>query len=537
MKKLVKKLFLSLVLCLSIGSSIRGMEEQKAKYTWKEFRKTYEFENVFSKYIAPCLLNTNSPKAFISSLLKLGCLMEFVLDVNCSKKYRQGRLRYISLAPYLLETRLFDNMVCEGDFIIVGEKKYIAWMDGLSNNIIHALVGEAIKRLEVIHKLSERRSFIVKTISSPLKKNKKIYERLADLLELIKKNAGEDNLKRMIKMKNGEGLTPWNIAQKGKNKKIKELLKTFGAQGYEQGKNKKRKNWFKILFSGAQKCEYGPSKSDLNLYNAVSDQDFELVKSLLQNPNINVNVMLPHGPDGDLKWPPLILAAINNDIKIVEELLQHPDINVNVTEGGSNNEKKSVVECLPIEAIFEHPAFEINRKNSQGKTLLIRLVEKGTVSLVEHLLEKFKEVIDVNLVDKNGNTALSIASGAGDTKVVRVLLEKAKCDCKNRYGETPLMNAARHGHVKIVEMLLQSGKNVDIDAQNANDGYTALMYAAMGGSFEMVKMLLENGANHSIETTEFEETALTFAKRGKHAKIIKLLQKAKTKKGRRKKKR
>ncbi|XP_077754293.1 ankyrin repeat family A protein 2 isoform X2 [Canis aureus] len=55
-------------------------------------------------------------------------------------------------------------------------------------------------------------------------------------------------------------------------------------------------------------------------------------------------------------------------------------------------------------------------------------------------------------------------------------------------GFTPLMWAAAHGQIAVVEFLLQ------------NNGGTPLLYAVHGNHVKCVKMLLENGADPTIET-------------------------------------
>ena len=60
-------------------------------------------------------------------------------------------------------------------------------------------------------------------------------------------------------------------------------------------------------------------------------------------------------------------------------------------------------------------------------------------------------------VDKNGLTALHYAAGRGDLSIVTLLLElKAGVDTRNKDLRTPLMWAARNGHLDVCEKLVRN---------------------------------------------------------------------------------
>jgi ankyrin repeat protein len=111
-----------------------------------------------------------------------------------------------------------------------------------------------------------------------------------------------------------------------------------------------------------------------------------------------------------------------------------------------------------------------------------------------------------------GTTPLLRAAKAGDTEVVRMLLEKgADPKLATRAGITPLMAAAGLGTkeedttgrfktegdaIESIKLLLGAG--VDINAANGT-GQTALMGAALKGSDEIVKFLAEHGAKLDLK--------------------------------------
>lgn len=70
---------------------------------------------------------------------------------------------------------------------------------------------------------------------------------------------------------------------------------------------------------------------------------------------------------------------------------------------------------------------------------------------------------NVNLKDRDGNTALLLASIARWTEGVNVFLRvKAQPDIQNRLGETALLKAVQARDQQIVEMLIKAGANPDI---------------------------------------------------------------------------
>ena len=65
--------------------------------------------------------------------------------------------------------------------------------------------------------------------------------------------------------------------------------------------------------------------------------------------------------------------------------------------------------------------------------------------------------------DKNGNTALVVASQQGNVAAVAFLLEEgADAEVKNRKGRTALLEAAANGHVEVVRLLLNASVDLNV---------------------------------------------------------------------------
>ena len=133
--------------------------------------------------------------------------------------------------------------------------------------------------------------------------------------------------------------------------------------------------------------------------------------------------------------------------------------------------------------------------------------------------------VDVNAVDRYGNTALMLASRRGHLSTVSTLLA-AGVDINSRTidGESALHVAVRAGQPVIMEVILRHGANVDArDSMN----WTALHYVSVFGENPLsANVLLEAGANFhakddsgctalhlSVEKAR-TETALALLRRG-----------------------
>ena len=110
---------------------------------------------------------------------------------------------------------------------------------------------------------------------------------------------------------------------------------------------------------------------------------------------------------------------------------------------------------------------------------MIRAVGMGDQNTVASLLQKG---LDVDSVDREGETFLMMAAKEGNVDVIKTLLgAKPKVGAQNTFGETALMLAAIKGHLEVVKLLLATG------AQIYHAGWTPLMYAASMNRLEVMK--------------------------------------------------
>lgn len=136
-------------------------------------------------------------------------------------------------------------------------------------------------------------------------------------------------------------------------------------------------------------------------------------------------------------------------------------------------------------------------KEERGEELL-RAVASGQSDKVQELLEE--SGVDPNmLVGPKGMHALFMASGSGNARMVRMLLENgAKPDLKTGQGFSALGISSTYGHTAVIEVLLDHGADVNRNFGPDGTWGTALHYAAADGHEDAVRLLLGRGADPFI---------------------------------------
>jgi uncharacterized protein len=129
----------------------------------------------------------------------------------------------------------------------------------------------------------------------------------------------------------------------------------------------------------------------------------------------------------------------------------------------------------------------------------IRFVEAVSRGDVEAVNAALNAGIDPNIRDdKDGekSTVLMIAAFAGHLKVTELLLNRgADVEAKTPHGRTALMWAALGAHTDVTSALLAKGADVNaVDDNNA----TALFLAIQGNGPDTVRLLLKTGARADI---------------------------------------
>ena len=120
----------------------------------------------------------------------------------------------------------------------------------------------------------------------------------------------------------------------------------------------------------------------------------------------------------------------------------------------------------------------INTQSDCGINILMIAVKKGKETIVESLLNNKKDLIDLNLQDNHGYTALISAAVIGNKEIVKLLLA-----CPNvtspidlnlktiKTKETALMKATARGYMGVIELLSTCSNDkaaIDLHIKNKN---------------------------------------------------------------------
>ncbi len=129
---------------------------------------------------------------------------------------------------------------------------------------------------------------------------------------------------------------------------------------------------------------------------------------------------------------------------------------------------------------------------------LIQAAMSDSLRVARYLLDN---QANVNVTDRQGETALTMAAAGGHRAMVELLLSRgAEVNAKDDNGYTALHQAAKYGFQAVIETLLAN--HADINALPDNGGATPLFLAAANGKLKNVQLLLDAGANPNLKDSE-----------------------------------
>jgi ankyrin repeat protein len=205
----------------------------------------------------------------------------------------------------------------------------------------------------------------------------------------------------------------------------------------------------------------------------------------------------------------IMFCAADGDASGCEQLCSTtPDLDLQDNEGWTavmHAGAEGQIEALTI--LLEYGA-DANVQSLTGSTALMITLRGGNYECVEFLCSL--TLVDLDLQDDNGNTAVHVATQGDDPELLQLLLENgALVNALNTNGFSPLASAAQLGLADEATLLLQAG--ADIDQRHPETNNTPMIWAAgMGGNLEVLKLLLENGANLQLKN-HLHQTALQMA--------------------------
>jgi len=249
------------------------------------------------------------------------------------------------------------------------------------------------------------------------------------------------------------------------------------------------------------------SKNDQDLFKAVENGDLDSAKTAIAE-GAHVNATNDEG------LTPLLLALWNRDL----------DATVLLIEAGANVNASTATTALHMAVhpallgalVVDHEIIDINAVNSDGQTALDLACMYENIDMVTILINVGASLdsayalptacargcadiavalidagANVNSKDTLGRSAMHLAVRCGSKVIVEKLAE-AGADlsvASEFYLETPLHLALRHNLPDIAHSLIAHG--ADVNARN-KDGFTPLDWAARHGQ---VQQFIDAGAN------------------------------------------
>ncbi len=158
-----------------------------------------------------------------------------------------------------------------------------------------------------------------------------------------------------------------------------------------------------------------------------------------------------------------------------------------------------------VTALLER-GFDVNTPDASSSYALAIALSAASARVVQLLLHWPATHVDQR--NANDETPLMMAALAGNLGVAQALI--AKDADVNKPGWAPLHYAATHGHLEVMQLLLDHHAYIDAESPN---GTTPLMMAALYGTPQAVKLLLQAGADPLLINQQ-HLSALDFAKSG-----------------------
>jgi ankyrin repeat protein len=231
------------------------------------------------------------------------------------------------------------------------------------------------------------------------------------------------------------------------------------------------------------------------LFDAIGEDDFDKVKKLITEDNIDINTKNDKGKNA------LMYACDieSGNIELVKYLVEKGiDINAKDNYGETALIYACDIDNFELVKYLIEKGLDINTKNYKGDNPLLISCIWPYIVPIENLIKEYKA--DIHVTDNDGNTPLHLVFDCEypEIEIVEFLLDNgANINAKNNRGENVLRYACEHyGIEDIIKLLIEKGADINM---KDNKGRTALKAACEIEDLPVVKLLIENGANAKYE--------------------------------------
>ena len=250
-----------------------------------------------------------------------------------------------------------------------------------------------------------------------------------------------------------------------------------------------------------------------SIWSAAAEGNLNSVKKYLAK-GLDINAK-----GGSLKSSALLSATLYDQVKMAEFLIRNgADVNAKGDDGGTALHAAAFLGQYEIAKLLIQNGADVDARNNEGETVINgTMADWETTKFIAGMLQLKldRESVEtgrsqiVELLRKNGATAefsdppdnnFWTMVGVGNLPAVKQHLAKGlDINAKNKDGVTALQIATLLGQYEIAELLVQKGADVNT---KATDGTTALHSAAFLGRYKEAKLLLENRIDANIRNND-----------------------------------
>ena len=237
---------------------------------------------------------------------------------------------------------------------------------------------------------------------------------------------------------------------------------------------------------------------------AAADNKISLLKLLLQQPSIEVNLAADHGFTALHMAVSSGSSGCSGSIEALRTLLMDPRVDVNCKtermETPLNLATKDADSFDKLELLLADPRVDVDCLASYSgmeASLLMSAALSSNLKAAKVLLDN--ERVDVNWLNNRDASALHLLAAFPDSVRPKGLLElllshpRVDVNCKRGHlGLTALHTAAFNNNVESVRLILAEPRFTSHNDLDGDDGTTALGLAASEGHWDSVKELVQH---------------------------------------------
>jgi ankyrin repeat protein len=218
---------------------------------------------------------------------------------------------------------------------------------------------------------------------------------------------------------------------------------------------------------------------------SLKNGDIPTIKYLAQN-GANIHTQNTRGES------PLSFAMLNDGNELLEAIVNETNVLLQDSDGNTPLHIALIrdAQLSKVQYIISL-SDEVNIRNKDGNSALYYAVMKNRKKVGEILLEKNADIFSTNT---NNNSPLRLALKYGGS-IQDWLITSKTINATDGSGNTPLHYAAEWEYAEAITSLLQKGSI--IGAKNAN-GETALFNAVKANNPEIIQLIIDGGAEISV---------------------------------------